>query len=204
PKAEVQKQPDLSTLGGRIRAKLQQNSRPNIVSQSGRVYLRAGRSGSTCIRDRPCVDKGRVADDPPRTTSFASQSAFYQWNPSTIRRDKTYRQPSVWAGIIYGTVALISGARLGPYEIVSLLGAGGTGEVYRAKDTRLGREVAIKVLPDHLSGNALALARFERESKVLAALSHPNILAIFDVGQASGVSFVVMELLPGETLRSRI
>ena len=107
-------------------------------------------------------------------------------------------------GIIYGTVALISGARLGPYEIDSLLGAGGMGEVYRAKDTRLGREVAIKVLPDHLSGNALALARFEREAKVLAALSHPNILAIFDVGQDNGVSFVVMELLPGQTLRSRI
>ena len=78
------------------------------------------------------------------------------------------------------------------------------GEVYRAKDTRLGREVAIKVLPEHLSGDASALARFEREAKVLAALSHPNILAIFDVGSENGVSFVVMELLPGETLRSRI
>ena len=78
------------------------------------------------------------------------------------------------------------------------------GEVYRAKDPRLDREVAIKVLPDHLSGNALALARFEREAKALAALSHPNILAIFDVGQENGVSFAVMELLPGETLRSRI
>ena len=78
------------------------------------------------------------------------------------------------------------------------------GEVYRAKDTRLNRDVAIKVLPDLLSGDATALARFEREAKVLAALSHPNILTIFDVGQDNGVSFVVMELLPGETLRTRI
>jgi serine/threonine protein kinase/tetratricopeptide (TPR) repeat protein len=78
------------------------------------------------------------------------------------------------------------------------------GEVYRAIDTRLGREVAIKVLPDRLIGDASALARFEREAKVLAALSHPNILTIFDVGSEGGVSFVVMELLPGETLRSRI
>jgi serine/threonine protein kinase/Tfp pilus assembly protein PilF len=78
------------------------------------------------------------------------------------------------------------------------------GEVYRAKDARLDREVAIKVLPDHLSGDRSALARFEREAKVLAALSHPNILTIFDVGRDGGVSFAVMELLPGETLRSRI
>jgi eukaryotic-like serine/threonine-protein kinase len=78
------------------------------------------------------------------------------------------------------------------------------GEVYRAKDTRLSRDVAIKVLPDLLSSDVTALARFEREAKVLAALSHPNILTIFDVGQDNGVSFVVMELLPGETLRTRI
>ncbi len=94
--------------------------------------------------------------------------------------------------------------QLGPYKILSALGKGGMGEVYRAKDSRLGREVAVKVLPDHLSGDASALARFEREAKVLAALSHPNILTIFDVGQDNGVSFVVMELLPGETLRTRI
>jgi len=101
-------------------------------------------------------------------------------------------------------MALTNGTKLGPYEIVAPLGAGGMGDVYRAKDSRLGREVAIKVLPDHLSGDALALARFQREAKVLAALSHPNILTIFDVGQENSVSFVVMELLPGETLRTRI
>jgi eukaryotic-like serine/threonine-protein kinase len=101
-------------------------------------------------------------------------------------------------------MSLASGTKLGPYEILAPLGKGGMGEVYRAKDTRLGREVAIKVLPDRLSGDASALARFEREARVLAALSHPNILTIFDVGSENGVSFVVMELLPGETLRNRI
>jgi eukaryotic-like serine/threonine-protein kinase len=94
--------------------------------------------------------------------------------------------------------------QLGPYKILSQLGKGGMGEVYRARDLRLGREVAIKVLPDRLSGDASALARFEREAKVLAALSHPNILTIFDVGAENGVSFVVTELLAGETLRRRI
>jgi len=101
-------------------------------------------------------------------------------------------------------VALAAGTKLGPYGVQSPLGAGGMGEVYRARDPRLGRDVAIKVLPSHLSGNASALARFEREAKVLAALSHSNILTIFDVGSENGVSFVVMELLPGETLFSRI
>src|SRR6266705_5129032 len=94
--------------------------------------------------------------------------------------------------------------QLGPYKFLSPLGKGGMGEVYRAKDTRLGREVAIKVLPDRLSGDASALGFFEREAKVLAALSHPNILTIFDVGSENGISYVVLELLPGETLFSRI
>src|ERR1700693_575242 len=99
---------------------------------------------------------------------------------------------------------LAAGDRLGPYEILSPLGAGGMGEVYRAGDPRLGRDVAIKVLPEHLSKNPQALARFEREAKAVAALSHPNILAIFDVGADHGVSYVVTELLEGETLRARL
>ena len=101
-------------------------------------------------------------------------------------------------------MALPSGTKLRAYEVKGPLGAGGMGEVYRARDPRLSRDVAIKVLPDHLSGDPSALARFEREAKVLAALSHPNILTIFDVGSENGISFVVMELLPGETLSSRI
>jgi len=101
-------------------------------------------------------------------------------------------------------MVLAAGTRLGVYDLSGALGAGGMGEVYRARDPRLGRDVAIKVLPDRLTGDPSALARFAREAKVLAALSHPNILTIFDVGSENGISFVVMELLPGETLSSRI
>ena len=97
---------------------------------------------------------------------------------------------------------LAAGTKLGPYEIVSPLGAGGMGEVYRARDPRLGRDVAIKVLPEHLSRDPQALARFEREAKAVAVLSHPNILAIYDVGSDQGVTYAVTELLEGETLRT--
>jgi TolB-like protein/Flp pilus assembly protein TadD len=100
--------------------------------------------------------------------------------------------------------ALRSGALLGPYEIIELLGAGGMGEVYRARDTRLGREVAVKVLPEHLQANAAARGRFEREARAVAALSHPNILALHDVGEHGGIAFAVTELLQGETLRQRL
>src|SRR4051812_10146559 len=99
---------------------------------------------------------------------------------------------------------LSAGTRLGPYEILAPLGAGGMGEVYRALDTRLERTVAIKVLPEHLANHPSALARFEREAKAVAALSHPNILALFDVGAEQGISFAVTELLDGETLRKRL
>ncbi len=96
---------------------------------------------------------------------------------------------------------LAAGFRLGPYEILAPLGAGGMGEVYRARDTRLGREVAIKVLPEALANDAEALGRFEREAKAVAALSHPNILAIHDFGREGDVTYSVTELLEGETLR---
>jgi eukaryotic-like serine/threonine-protein kinase len=94
--------------------------------------------------------------------------------------------------------------RLGPYEILSPLGAGGMGEVYRAKDTRLDRFVAIKVLPEHLAQSPDALARFEREAKAVAALNHPNILALHDIGTQDGTTYAVMELLEGESLRARL
>jgi eukaryotic-like serine/threonine-protein kinase len=99
---------------------------------------------------------------------------------------------------------LSAATRLGPYEILGPLGAGGMGEVYRARDERLGRDVAIKVLPQRLALDQAALARFERETRAVAALSHPNILSIFDVGQEAGVAFAVTELLEGETLRDRL
>jgi tetratricopeptide (TPR) repeat protein len=101
-------------------------------------------------------------------------------------------------------MGLSAGTRLGPYEIGAPLGAGGMGEVYRAKDTRLGREVAVKVLPEIVSNDPRALSRFEHEAKAVAALSHPNILALFDVGEANGIHYVVTELLEGETLRERL
>src|SRR5205085_5365583 len=93
---------------------------------------------------------------------------------------------------------------LGHYKLRSLMGAGGMGEVYRARDTRLEREVAVKILPAHLAEDNEALRRFEREAKAVAALSHPNILAIFDFGTENQLSYAVMELLEGETLRARL
>jgi serine/threonine protein kinase/Flp pilus assembly protein TadD len=101
-------------------------------------------------------------------------------------------------------VSLVAGTRLGPYEILSPLGAGGMGEVYKARDSRLDRDVAIKVLPESLLSDGEALARFEREAKAVAALSHPNILAIHDFGRERGIAYAVMELLEGETLHERL
>lgn len=96
------------------------------------------------------------------------------------------------------------GTKLGPYEILAPLGAGGMGEVYKAKDTRLDRLVAIKVLPEHLAKNPDSLARFEREAKAVAALNHPNITGLFDIGREGTTAYAVMELLEGESLRSRL
>ena len=101
-------------------------------------------------------------------------------------------------------MALALGSRLGPYEITDMLGAGGMGEVYRARDVRLERPVAIKVLREHLAHDRDALQRFEREAKAVAALSHPNILAIHDFGSDGGIAYAVTELLEGETLRERL
>jgi TolB-like protein/tetratricopeptide (TPR) repeat protein len=97
-------------------------------------------------------------------------------------------------------MALTAGTRLGAYQVLAPLGAGGMGEVYRAMDTRLGREVAVKVISGHLMDDPNALARFEREARTVAALSHPNIVALYDVGRQNGVVFAVMELLEGEPL----
>src|SRR5262245_4891492 len=101
-------------------------------------------------------------------------------------------------------MALATGARLGPYEILSALGAGGMGEVYRATDTNLKRQVAIKVLPASVAGDADRLARFQREAEVLAALNHPNIAHIFGLEKADGTFALVMELVEGPTVADRI
>jgi serine/threonine protein kinase len=101
-------------------------------------------------------------------------------------------------------VTLPSGTKLGPYEIVSPLGAGGMGEVYRARDTRLERTVAIKVLSSHLSASPEVRQRFEREAKTISQLSHPHICALHDVGREGDVEYLVMEYLEGETLADRL
>ena len=99
---------------------------------------------------------------------------------------------------------LTPGTRLGPYEILAPLGAGGMGEVFRAKDTRLGRDVAVKVVPQHLSANPEVRARFEREAKTVSSLNHPNICTLFDVGREGDTDYLVMELNEGETLAQRL
>ncbi|MFZ0799434.1 MAG: serine/threonine-protein kinase, partial [Terriglobales bacterium] len=101
-------------------------------------------------------------------------------------------------------MALTTGTKLGPYEIIAPLGAGGMGEVYRARDTRLGREVALKVLPESFSRDADRLRRFEQEARAVAALNHPNILAIHDIGEQGGSPFIVSELLEGTSLRAEL
>src|SRR5262249_47345894 len=103
-----------------------------------------------------------------------------------------------------GVMTLSGGSKLGPYEILAPLGAGGMGEVYRAKDPRLGREVAIKVLPTSMSQDADRLRRFEQEAKAAGVLNHPNITAVYDIGTYEGAPYIVSELLEGETLRTRL
>src|SRR5512132_2195650 len=101
-------------------------------------------------------------------------------------------------------MTLSTGTRLGPYEILASIGAGGMGEVYRARDRKLDRDVAVKVLPQSVAADPDTLARFEREAKAVAALSHQNILAIHDFGNQDGIAYAVMELLEGETLRGKL
>ncbi|HEY6064759.1 MAG TPA: serine/threonine-protein kinase, partial [Thermoanaerobaculia bacterium] len=101
-------------------------------------------------------------------------------------------------------MTLAAGSRLGPYEILSAVGAGGMGEVYRARDTRLDRTVAVKVLSARLSENPAFRQRFEREAKTISQLSHPHICTLHDVGNEAGVEYLVMEFLEGQTLTDRI
>src|ERR1022692_596130 len=99
---------------------------------------------------------------------------------------------------------LSAGTKLGPYEVLSAIGAGGMGEVYKARDTRLDRIVAIKVLPTHLADRSELRERFEREAKTIASLNHPHICVLHDIGQQDGIDYLVMEYLEGETLAQRL
>ena len=101
-------------------------------------------------------------------------------------------------------MSITSGTKLGPYEILSAIGAGGMGEVYKARDTRLNRTVAIKVLPSHFSDNAEMKQRFEREAQTIAGLNHPHICVLYDVGHQEGTDYLVMEYLEGQTLAQRL
>src|ERR1700674_3949927 len=101
-------------------------------------------------------------------------------------------------------MAILPGKRLGPYEILDAIGAGGMSEVYRARDTRLNRIVAIKVLPTHLADKPELRERFEREARTIASLNHPHICTLFDIGQQDGTDYLVMEYLEGETLAQRL
>lgn len=107
---------------------------------------------------------------------------------------------STKAGIHTHTMPLTPGTRLGPYEILASIGVGGMGEVYRARDTRLGRDVAIKILPAHLSSDPDLHERFLREAKCISALHHPNICVVYDIGSQDGIDFMVMEYIAGQTL----
>src|SRR6202171_2915317 len=99
---------------------------------------------------------------------------------------------------------ILPGLRLGPYEVLSAIGAGGMGEVYRAKDTRLDRTVAIKVLPPHLADSSELRERFEREARTIASLNHPHICTLHDIGHQDGTDYLVMEYVEGETLAQRL
>ena len=101
-------------------------------------------------------------------------------------------------------MAITPGTKLGPYEILAALGAGGMGEVYRARDTRLERTVAIKILPQHLSNDPVRKQRFEREAKIISSLNHPHICVLYDVGHQDGMDYLVMEYVEGETLARRL
>src|ERR1700693_581420 len=101
-------------------------------------------------------------------------------------------------------MAILPGKPLGPYEILTAIGAGGMGEVYKARDTRLDRIVAIKVLPTHLADRSELRERFEREARVVASLNHPHICVLHDIGQQDGIDYLVMEYLEGETLAQRL
>ena len=101
-------------------------------------------------------------------------------------------------------MGLHAGTKLGPYEVLAPLGAGGMGEVYRARDSRLGRDVAVKVLPNHMSSDLSQKRRLEREAQSISSLNHPNICQLYDIGCQDGIDYIVMEYVDGETLAERL
>jgi serine/threonine protein kinase len=162
--------------------------------------LRLQYLSDTCSEDDLRTEVERLLSVYEDANSSPDKPALTDLSPAT--KDSGAYRPG--GQVIAEGMALTSGMKLGPYEIQSPLGAGGMGEVYRAHDTRLDREVAIKVLPAHLSQNRDLRARFEREAKTISGLQHPHICVLYDVGHQDGVDFLVMEYLEGETLAARI
>ena len=152
------------------------------------------------------LESGKVKPVIDRTYPLAEIPEAIRYLEEGHARGKVVIRMAVASPVqsVHRSVALSSGTRLGPYEVLAPLGAGGMGEVYRARDSKLERDVAIKVLPAKLTSDPDALARFEREAKAVAALAHPNILSIYDFGTHEGVSYAVTELLEGETLRGKL
>src|ERR1019366_4411846 len=129
---------------------------------------------------------------------------FFEPGPTPSQLAAPRIGSSLWSGYNAQAMGLKPGTKLGPYEIQSPLGAGGMGEVYRARDTRLERDVAVKVLPANLSADPSLRQRLEREGKAVSKLSHPHICMLHDIGHQDGVDYLVMELVEGETLERRL
>ena len=142
----------------------------------------------------PFRDKSPLGDSPAE--AWAGTSIDAPLSPTTAAQIVSELERSAHK--------LHHGDRLGPYEVVDALGAGGMGEVYRARDTRLDRTVAIKVLPAYVAHNSQARERFEREARAAAALNHPHICTLHDIGSHDGIDFLVMEYLDGQTLAARL
>jgi serine/threonine protein kinase len=155
-------------------------------------------------------EDGTIVFSPNATSALSKvSSAGGTPQPLTTLDSQAGEVTQRWPQLLPGakavlSMAILSGKRLGPYEILSAIGAGGMGEVYRARDTRLERIVAVKILPDHLSDRAELRERFEREARTVASLNHPHICTLHDIGQQDGTDFLVMEYLEGETLAERL
>src|SRR5262245_33453582 len=140
-----------------------------------------------------------------KRTFQAALLSRHESNRCRARRDKSFRYSArVFCAILRPNMPLADGTRLEHYEIIGMLGAGGMGEVYRAVDTKLRRDVALKILPSKFASDPSRLARFEREAHLLASLNHPNIGAIYGLENAGGMRFLVLELVEGSTLAERL
>src|ERR1700727_22194 len=141
--------------------------------------------------------------DEPELKHQVEQLLMEDERAGSFRKKPPFDFPTK-AGIHTNTMPLTPGTRLGPYEVLAAIGAGGMGEVYRARDTRLGRDVAIKILSTQLSFDPDLKRRFEREARAVCLLTHPNICCLYDIGSQDGIDFIVMEYLEGETLADRL